>query len=67
LGVLLISSDMEELIEGSDRVVVLKDGAVVEELTGDAVTEDRLMRAIAAAPAAQATTAAPATSGGDDD
>ncbi|WP_263164982.1 sugar ABC transporter ATP-binding protein [Streptomyces sp. SCSIO ZS0520] len=48
LGVLLISSDMEELIEGSDRVVVLKDGAVVEELTGDQVTEDRLMRAIAA-------------------
>ncbi|MFD9880716.1 sugar ABC transporter ATP-binding protein [Streptomyces alboflavus] len=64
LGVLLISSDVEELIEGSDRVVVLKDGAVVEELTGDAVTEDRLMHAIAAAPAAQDTTAAP---GGDDD
>ncbi|WP_338702728.1 sugar ABC transporter ATP-binding protein [Streptomyces sp. Q6] len=51
LGVLLISSDMEELIEGSDRVVVLKDGAPVAELTGDAVTEDRLMRAIAATPA----------------
>ncbi|MEU1329281.1 sugar ABC transporter ATP-binding protein [Streptomyces sp. NPDC005865] len=47
LGVLLISSDMEELIEGSDRVVVLKDGAVVEELTGTDVTEDRLLRAIA--------------------
>ncbi|MEV5610678.1 sugar ABC transporter ATP-binding protein [Streptomyces sp. NPDC052225] len=50
LGVLLISSDMEELIEGSDRVVVLKDGALVAELTGDAVTEDRLMRAIASTP-----------------
>ena len=37
LGVLLISSDMEELIEGSDRVVVLKDGAVVAELTGGEV------------------------------
>ncbi|MFJ6698074.1 sugar ABC transporter ATP-binding protein [Streptomyces sp. NPDC091272] len=49
LGVLLISSDPEELIEGSDRVVVLKDGAVVDELRGDAVTEDRLMRAIATA------------------
>ncbi len=58
LGVLLISSDPEELIEGSDRVIVLKDGAVVEELTGDAVTEDRLMRAIATAPAATAVTAA---------
>ena len=28
LGVLLISSELEELIEGSDRVVVLRDGAV---------------------------------------
>ncbi|RFU83240.1 sugar ABC transporter ATP-binding protein [Streptomyces triticagri] len=48
LGVLLISSDMEELVEGSDRVVVLKDGAVTAELTGDQVTEDLLMQAIAA-------------------
>ncbi|GGV64512.1 sugar ABC transporter ATP-binding protein [Streptomyces longisporoflavus] len=47
LAVLLISSDMEELIEGSDRVVVLKDGTVIEELTGSKVTEDALMRAIA--------------------
>ncbi|MFF9090942.1 sugar ABC transporter ATP-binding protein [Streptomyces sp. NPDC014991] len=55
LGVLLISSDLEELIEGSDRVVVLKDGAVVGELTGDDVTEDKLMRTIAGdAPARDA-------------
>ncbi len=55
LGVLLISSDLEELIEGSDRVVVLKDGAVVGELTGDEVTEDKLMRTIAGdAPARDA-------------
>lgn len=54
LGVLLISSDMEELIEGSDRVVVLKDGAVIAELTGDDVTQDRLMHAIAAAPESDA-------------
>lgn len=47
LAVLLISSDMEELIEGSDRVIVLKDGTVIEELTGAQVTEDALMRAIA--------------------
>ncbi|MFF3346483.1 sugar ABC transporter ATP-binding protein [Streptomyces sp. NPDC002779] len=47
LGVLLISSDLEELIEGSDRVVVLKDGAVVGELSGDDVTEEKLMRTIA--------------------
>ncbi|MFJ2556235.1 MULTISPECIES: sugar ABC transporter ATP-binding protein [unclassified Streptomyces] len=53
LGVVLISSDMEELIEGSDRVVVLKDGAVVAELTGAEVTEDRLLHAIAAGSAPQ--------------
>ncbi|WP_255946692.1 sugar ABC transporter ATP-binding protein [Streptomyces odontomachi] len=47
LGVLLISSDVEELIEGSDRLVVLRDGAVVRELVGDDVTEDGLLRAIA--------------------
>ncbi|MDQ7903960.1 sugar ABC transporter ATP-binding protein [Phytohabitans sp. ZYX-F-186] len=47
LGVLLISSDLEELVEGSDRVVVLRDGAVVGELSGDEVTEEAIMRAIA--------------------
>jgi galactofuranose transport system ATP-binding protein len=50
LAVVLISSDLEELIEGSDRVVVLKDGRRVGELTGDEVTEPALLRALAAAP-----------------
>lgn len=50
LGVVLISSELEEVIEGSDRVVVLKDGHVVGELTGDDVTESALMNALAAAP-----------------
>ena len=49
LGVVLISSDLEELIEGSDRVVVLRDGAVVGELTDDEVTEDRLLETLAQA------------------
>jgi ribose transport system ATP-binding protein len=48
LGVLLISSDLEELVEGSDRVVVLKDGAVVGELTGVELTEEGVMTTIAA-------------------
>ncbi|GAA2423167.1 sugar ABC transporter ATP-binding protein [Actinomadura vinacea] len=47
LGVLLISSDLEELVEGSDRVVVLRDGTVAGELAGDQVTEERVMAAIA--------------------
>jgi ribose transport system ATP-binding protein len=50
LGVLLISSELEELIEGSDRVVVLKEGRVVGELDGEHVSEDELMRSLAAAP-----------------
>jgi ribose transport system ATP-binding protein len=49
LGVVLISSELEELIEGSNRVVVLKDGRKVGELTGDQVTEDALMQSLAQA------------------
>jgi ribose transport system ATP-binding protein len=47
LGVLLISSELEELVEGSDRVVVLKDGRVVGELVGAEVSEDALLSALA--------------------
>ncbi|TKK81161.1 sugar ABC transporter ATP-binding protein [Herbidospora galbida] len=47
LAVLLISSDLEELVEGSQRVVVLRDGAVVGELSGADVTEEKIMAAIA--------------------
>jgi len=50
LGVLLISSDLEELIEGSDRVVILKDGRVVGNLDGAEVSEDGLLDALATAP-----------------
>jgi monosaccharide-transporting ATPase len=49
--VLLISSDTRGADRGLDRVVVLRDGAVVGELTGDDVTEDKIMAAIAAGPA----------------
>jgi galactofuranose transport system ATP-binding protein len=48
LAVLLISSEMEELVDGSDRVVVLHDGAVAGELAGELVTADNVLAAIAA-------------------
>jgi galactofuranose transport system ATP-binding protein len=51
LGVVLVSSDAEELIEGADRVVVLRDGVVVGTLTGDQVTAEDLMETIAGAAA----------------
>ena len=47
LAVLLISSELDELIQNSMRVVVLKDGRVVGDLTGDDVNESVLMRLLA--------------------
>lgn len=47
LAVLLISSDIEELIEGSDRIVVLRGGATAGELTGDQVSEAALLSVLA--------------------
>ncbi len=47
LGVLMISSELEEITEGSDRVVVLRDGRTVAELPHDAITQDRIMDAMA--------------------
>jgi galactofuranose transport system ATP-binding protein len=47
LGVLMISSELEELNEGCDRVTVLRDGRSVAELVGDAINEDAMMAAMA--------------------
>ncbi len=47
LGVLMISSEIEELAEGSDRIVVLRDGRTVTELQHEQVTQDTIMSAMA--------------------
>ncbi|QMU69994.1 sugar ABC transporter ATP-binding protein [Streptacidiphilus sp. P02-A3a] len=47
LAVVLISSELEELVEGSDRIQVLKDGRVVGRLTGAEVTEEGVLAALA--------------------
>ncbi|MFC3687526.1 sugar ABC transporter ATP-binding protein [Aquipuribacter hungaricus] len=47
LAVVLISSEMEELVEGSDRVVVLHDGAVSSELSGAGLTTSALLEGLA--------------------
>jgi ribose transport system ATP-binding protein len=47
LGIVLVSSEMEELVGGSSRIVVLQNGATVAELAGESVTEDDLMSALA--------------------
>jgi monosaccharide-transporting ATPase len=47
LGVVLISSELDELTEGSDRVVALRDGAVVGLLSEEEITEGNLMELLA--------------------
>jgi ABC-type sugar transport system ATPase subunit len=45
LGVLLISSDVEEILGLAHRVLVMRGGRVAAELTGDAVTEAAILGA----------------------
>jgi ribose transport system ATP-binding protein len=47
LGVLMISSELEEIIEAASRVFVLRDGHTAAELTGDDVNEPAIMAAMA--------------------
>ena len=47
LGVLMISSEIEEIVEGSDRVFVMREGRTVAELDEAAITEDAIMSAMA--------------------
>ena len=47
LGVLMISSELEELTEGSDRIVVLRDGQTVASLSHAEASQDALMAAMA--------------------
>jgi galactofuranose transport system ATP-binding protein len=47
MGVLLISSELEEIIEGSDHVVVLHDGTTVAELARADISQDAILTAMA--------------------
>lgn len=47
LAVLMISSELEEVIEGANRVYVLREGLSVAELGRDELTEDRVLDAMA--------------------
>jgi galactofuranose transport system ATP-binding protein len=47
LGVLMISSELEEVIEGSDRIFVLREGHNVAELSHDQISEAAVMSAMA--------------------
>jgi ribose transport system ATP-binding protein len=47
LGVLMISSELEEVVEAASRIFVLREGRTVAELEGDAVNEQAVMAAMA--------------------
>jgi ribose transport system ATP-binding protein len=47
LGVLMISSELEELVEGCTRVVVMRDGRSVAQLRGAEVSQEKIIRAMA--------------------
>ena len=45
LGILLISSELPEVLSLADRILVLHEGRLVEELARDEATEERIMMA----------------------
>ena len=49
MGVLLISSEIEEVLGLAHRVLVMRRGRVVEELAGEAATQETVMQAAFAA------------------
>jgi ABC-type sugar transport system ATPase subunit len=51
LGILLISSELEEIIGLAHRVLVMRRGQIVSELRGEAITERAILTAAFAEPA----------------
>ena len=47
LGVLMISSELEEVVEAASRIFVLRDGYTAAELKGEALSEQSVMAAMA--------------------
>jgi ribose transport system ATP-binding protein len=55
MGILMISSEMEEVIGLSDRVLVMREGRIAGELTGDQSCEPQVLKlAVGASPAESA-------------
>lgn len=48
ISILMISSEIAELERNCDRVIVMRDGRKVGEVTGDDIHQDRIMESIAA-------------------
>jgi len=52
LSIMLVSSEVEEVVEGAGRILVLRDGQITTELTGADVDEEHLVAALASGSAA---------------
>jgi len=44
VSIVMASSDMPELVNMSDRVLVLSSGKIQGELTGDEITQENVMK-----------------------
>jgi ribose transport system ATP-binding protein len=53
IGILFISSEVEEIVGLAHRVLVMRRGLIVDELDGDAITESRILAAAFADRAAE--------------
>ena len=49
MGVLFVGSELKEIISVCDRVLVMSNGKLTADLSGEAITEDALVKASAAA------------------
>lgn len=52
LAVIMVSSEIPEILGMSDRVIVMREGRIAAELTGPDMTPERLVRAAAGIPEA---------------
>ena len=46
LAVIIISDDLAEVVVNCNRVIVMKDGGIVGEMSGDAITEENILQII---------------------
>lgn len=58
MGIVFISSELEEIVRMSDRVIVLRDREQIAELSGTDISEQNIMHMIAQTHAVDAETAA---------
>jgi simple sugar transport system ATP-binding protein len=51
MSLVFISSELEEVIRCSDRIAVMRDRKMIAEISGDTMSEDRILKTIASAEA----------------